>query len=162
MIDHQDFMHGAALAAIARHRNFVALNKASPKYGHFKVNDNCHIFIKYDDEGRSGRDGTVTYNFGFSHSEIREMQKTKSSANQVYTVLVCGQEAITALSLSQLSEIIDMKAAQQSVRVVSQPPKWLRIYGSARRLGPPVPRTGRAAFPNQILSRSNHRAMRAS
>ena len=42
-----DFYHGAALTQIVEHSSFKALNKASEKYGHYLVNTDQHVFVKY-------------------------------------------------------------------------------------------------------------------
>lgn len=63
-IDHKDFMHGAALVAIADSSQFTALNKASVKYGHYVVNHDRHLFIKYNDGHGPGK-----YTFTFTADE---------------------------------------------------------------------------------------------
>lgn len=149
MIRHKDFMHGAALVAIAQHRNFSALNKASGKYGHFKVNHDCHVFIKYRDESAQDSHLGQDYIFTFKEDEVRLMRDSKSRTSTVYAVLVCGDEAITALSLSQLGELIDLPPThQQWVNVHAEPRKRLRVRGPKGQLKRPVPRK---AFPDQIL-----------
>jgi hypothetical protein len=142
MTDHKDFMHGAALVAIAEHPRFSALNRASDKYGHFKVNDNRHVFIKYrDGEGPD-------YAFNFNHDDVRLMQSSASRTSCVYAILVCGTEVITALDAG-LGKLIDMKSLrQQWVKVRADPRKRLRIRGPLGELGRPIPRN---AFPGEIL-----------
>ncbi len=46
-IQEQDIYHGAALTQIAEHESFKALNKGSERYGHYLINADCHVFIKY-------------------------------------------------------------------------------------------------------------------
>lgn len=143
MTDHKDFMHGAALVAIAEHPRFSALNRASDKYGHFKVNDNRHVFIKY-------RDGDgPDYAFNFNPDDVQLMQSSVSRTSCVYAILVCGTEVITALSMLDLGRLIDMKSRrQQWVKVRADPRKRLRIRGPLGELGRLIPRN---AFPSQVL-----------
>lgn len=63
-IDHKDFMHGAALLAIADSPGFTALNRASVKYGHYVVNHDRHVFVKYCDEKRN-----AAYSFTYTASD---------------------------------------------------------------------------------------------
>lgn len=46
-IQDQDLYHGAALTQIVEHASFKALNRGSEKYGHYLVNKDQHVFIKY-------------------------------------------------------------------------------------------------------------------
>jgi hypothetical protein len=46
-IQEQDFYHGPALMQIVEHPSFKALNKGSNRYGHYLVNADCHVFVRY-------------------------------------------------------------------------------------------------------------------
>lgn len=142
-IDHKDFMHGAALVAIADAEGFTALNKGSEKYGHYIVNHDRHLFIKYrDDNGGSG------YSFTF-RADDKKMIKRTLPRGRVYVVLVCGEEAITALSREELADLIDLGSIEdERVRVSAPAYKQLRVGGPAGELAP-IPRN---AFPRQVLS----------
>ncbi|MFE5137244.1 hypothetical protein ACFRDV_06135 [Streptomyces fagopyri] len=142
MIDHKDFMHGAALVAVADSEMFTALNRASVKYGHYVVNHDRHLFIKYND----GK-GPGDYFFTFSGEDKRRI--ISEVAPLVFTVLVCGNEVITGIARDELSQLITLNnAAASAVRVSARQGKRLRISGPNGHLSP----IARNSFPARILT----------
>lgn len=142
MIDHKDFMHGAALVAIADSEMFTALNRASVKYGHYVVNHDRHLFIKYNDGKGPGE-----YFFTFSGEDKRRI--ISEVAPLVFTVLVCGNEVITGITREELSQLITLNhAAASAVKVSAQQGKQLRISGLNGQLSP----IARNSFPARILA----------
>jgi hypothetical protein len=143
-IDHKDFMHGAALVAIADSPEFTALNKASTKYGHYIVNHDRNVFIKYSDGN-----GTGDYSFTFHPDDKQRIQDIPATA-LVHIVLVCGKEVITGLSRDELGELIDRRSpATETVKVQAATGKQLRLSGPGGRQIPPIPRS---AFPRRVLT----------
>jgi hypothetical protein len=141
-IDHKDFMHGAALVAIADVDGFTALNKGSDKYGHYIVDHDRHLFIKYRDDN-----GPSDYSFTF-RADDKKMTKRTLPRGRVYVVLVCGKETITALSRDDLAELIDLGSMEdERVRVSCAGPQAAAGRRTGRRAGP-IPRN---AFPRRIL-----------
>jgi hypothetical protein len=141
-IDHKDFMHGAALVAIADSQGFTALNKASSKYGHYIVNHDRHVFIKYND-GRGPGDYHFTYSAG-----DKERIRLVTGASEVFSVLVCGDEVIASIDLAILKQLIDLDSAEsERITVRAETRKQLR-YMSARADFGPIPRS---SFPSCIL-----------
>jgi len=142
-IDKKDFMHGAALVAIADAPGFTALNKIGNKYGHYVVNHDRHIFIKY-----TLGDGP-TFVFTFSDSDKLELVVTSQTA-RAYSVFVCNDVAITALPVEELGKIIDLhKPTNEQVHIVAEPGKQLWVSGPQGELAHAIPRN---AFPHSILS----------
>jgi hypothetical protein len=137
-IDLMDFMHGAALVQIANHKQFTALNKGSAAYGHYKINGDRHLFIKY-----SSSDST-TFRFSFAADEKRRIKHVRG-ASAVYAVLVCGSTAFAAVNRDDLKELLSRPGAEQ-VAVIAPPGKQLRIQvAGAEWLIP------RSAFPASVL-----------
>ncbi|HEY9391735.1 MAG TPA: hypothetical protein VIR27_18435 [Mycobacteriales bacterium] len=140
-IDLKDFMHGAVLVAIAEDPRFTALNKGSTHYGHYLVNHDRHMFVKYNS-------GPGDYYFTFSAEEVRRILGTRRPQG-TFVVLVCGHEAITGISSTELRSLIDVRSsAQQQVRVSARPRKQLRLYGPGHSELGPIPRN---AFPDRVL-----------
>lgn len=140
-IDYKDFMHGAALVAIADSQEFTALNKASVKYGHYVVNHDRNLFVKYSDG--SGPD----YWFTFQDADKKLIRET-APRGHVHVVLVCGTEVITGLSRDELIQLIDLeKSEAERVKVSAAAGKQLRIRGPEGSL-PAIPRN---SFPQRIL-----------
>jgi hypothetical protein len=141
-IDHKDFMHGAALVAIADSAEFTALNKASVKYGHYVVNHDRNIFIKYSDGHGPG-----DYSFTLQQADKRLISQT-APGGRVYVVFVCGDEVITGLSRAELSGLIDLHASNaEAVKVSAAAGKQLRVKGPGGN-APLIPRN---SFPTRIL-----------
>ncbi|MGW2353239.1 hypothetical protein [Actinacidiphila glaucinigra] len=142
MIDHKDFMHGAALVAIADSGMFTALNRASVKYGHYVVNHDRHLFVKYND----GK-GPGDYFFTFSGEDKQRI--TTEAAPLVFTVLVCGNEVVTGIAREELSQLITLNStAASTVKVSAQQGRQLRISGPNGKL----PLLSRSSFPARILN----------
>jgi hypothetical protein len=141
VIDHKDFMHGAALVAIADSEMFTALNRASVKYGHYVVNHDRHLFIKYND----GK-GPGDYFFTFSGEDKERI--TSEASPLVFAVLVCGNEVVTGITREELSQLITLTTSPAStVKVSAQQGRQLRISGSNGQL----PLISRRSFPTRIL-----------
>ncbi|MFI1563961.1 hypothetical protein ACH4ZX_13040 [Streptomyces sp. NPDC020490] len=141
MIDHKDFMHGAALVAIADSEKFTALNRASVKYGHYVVNHDRHLFIKYSD-GSGPRD----YFFTFSAEDKRRISSVPASF--VFAVLVCGNEVVTGIARDELAQLVPLASAGSSaVKVAAHQGRQLKISGPNGQL----PLVSRGSFPARIL-----------
>ncbi|MFI9342233.1 hypothetical protein ACIG0D_13300 [Streptomyces sp. NPDC052773] len=141
VIDHKDFMHGAALVAIVDSGMFTALNRASVKYGHYVVNHDRHLFIKYND----GK-GPGDYFFTFSGEDKKRI--TSEAASLVFAVLVCGNEVVTGIAREELSQLITLTAsAASTVKVSVQQGRQIRISGPNGKL----PLISRRSFPTRIL-----------
>jgi hypothetical protein len=135
-------MHGAALVAIADSAEFTALNNASRKYGHYVVNHDRNLFIKYNDGSGPG-----DYFFTFQPTDKKLITETAPRA-RVYVVLVCGDEVITGLSREELSDLVDLTTPEvESVKVTASAGRQLRVRGPGGSL-PPIPR---GSFPQRIL-----------
>jgi hypothetical protein len=141
--DQKDFMHGAALVAIADSEHFTALNKSGVKYGHYVINQHRHIFIKY-----TTGDGPDFW-FTFTPDDKSQLAET-ALHGQVYAVFVCGGEVVTGLTLDELRKLVDLHKPQaESVKVTAEPHKQLRFAGPQGELDHQI---ARSAFPQRILA----------
>lgn len=142
-IDQKDFMHGAALVAIADSEHFTALNKSGAKYGHYVVNHNRHIFIKY-----TTGDGPDFW-FTFTPDDKKQLAETAPQGN-VYAVFVCGGEVVTGLALGELHKLVDLHKPQaEGVKITAEPNRQLRFGGPQGDLDHLI---ARSAFPQRILT----------
>ncbi|MGW5075807.1 hypothetical protein [Rhodococcus sp. NPDC004095] len=144
-IDKKDFMHGAALVAIADSPNFTALNKASVKYGHYIVNQDRNVFIKYCSAPRVN---TCTYAFTFDAEDKQRIADTLGRGH-VFVVMVCGEMVITAITGDDFLAMVDVDAGNSSaLTVTADPGKRLRVASRSTNLAP----IARNAFPSMVLS----------
>jgi len=126
----QHIYHGAALTQIVHHETFKALNRGSPEYGHYQVNADRHLFVKY--RTNNGPKWTFTY----SLDDIRCIRDATISSLKVFIVLTCGQETICALSEDQFKQIlnIDNPTAQQQITVTVPKGGGCHVNGSNGKL----------------------------
>ena len=115
-IQEKDLFHGAALTQIVEHKSLKALNVASPKYGHYLVNTDREVFVKYRKSARA------PFIFTFQPEEVRALYDALTTVplpGQVILCLVCGQTTVCALSSMEFSRVLDLSnpPVQQSVRV---------------------------------------------
>lgn len=111
-IQEQDFYHGVALTQITEHKSFKALNRASTKYGHYLINTDRHVFIKYRTHPKSPWQHT------FSPDEMKSLIAACKKNTHVFLCLVCGDITICALDHSEISTVLDLNSnAQQWVKV---------------------------------------------
>lgn len=140
-IQEQDVYHGSALMQIVEHPSFKALNRAARGYGHYLVNADRQVFVKY--RKRS------PWQFVFAADELSSLSAAASGDTRVFVCLVCGQKTICALNADEMDQIIDVTAGtQQSIRVEAPEGASCRVSGSRGKLKRTVPHN---SFPKKIF-----------
>jgi hypothetical protein len=110
-IKKKDLFQGAALTQIAEHESFKASNRASNRYGHYLINTDKHVFIKY-------RDTQSPYRFILQPNEIGSLSEARKAQGNVFLCLVCGTETVCALNDDELDSILDLSSkVRQWVRI---------------------------------------------
>src|ERR1039458_3316598 len=105
----KDLFHGAALTQIVEHNSFKALNRASKKYGHYLVNTDRHLFVRYKKNKKS------PWIFQFTSEDKDAINETKGPLT---LCLICGTVSVCALSRGEIDQIIDLNATvTQSIRI---------------------------------------------
>jgi hypothetical protein len=126
-IQEQDIYHGAALMQIVEHDSFKALNKADARYGHYLVNKDIRLWIKY----ASSENGP--WQFTLNNTDLEAIDGDRTMDRTVYLVLICGKHSICCLDASELANLVDFSAKQQWIKVDSPPKKQLHVTGSEFR-----------------------------
>ncbi|HEY6094790.1 MAG TPA: hypothetical protein VIU93_07535 [Gallionellaceae bacterium] len=143
-IQEQDRFHGAALTQIVEHESFKALNRASPKYGHYLVNTDRHVFAKYSKATRS------PWSFTFQPNDLKSIQAEISAGNTVFLCLVCGTTTVCALTEEEFSKLIDLAfPSAQWVRVEVPSGGSCHLSGSLGSLKRTVPHN---SFPEKVFA----------
>jgi hypothetical protein len=143
-IQEQDVYHGAALTQIVEHPSFKALNRASTKYGHYQINADRQVFVKYRKTNAS------SWTFTFQPSEVRALASALSGPSKVYLCLVCGKTTICALTASEIAQVIQVQpASNQWIRVDLPKGGSLRVSGSCGKLSRTVPHK---SFPEKVFN----------
>ena len=142
-IQEQDRFHGAALAQIVKHNSFKALNKASTKYGHYRVNADRHVFVKYSTEEYS------PWRFTFQKDDLKAIQ-TEVKKGTVFICLVCGTYTVCALTIEEFQALIDLDASskQSWVRVEVPPRGSCHASGNLGPLKKAIPHN---SFPDKVF-----------
>jgi hypothetical protein len=145
-IQTQDLYHGAVLTQITEHSSFKALNKVDSQYGHYLVNHDTRLFVKYLTKQ------TSPWNFKFSLSELQAIQQDIDTSNRVFLCLVCGHETICTLDIQEFSNLIDLCSSENQSIVVEVPASGsMHVKGSEGKL----PRTLRHnSFPEKLFIES--------
>lgn len=139
-----DQYHGIALAQIVRHPAFTALNRASDEYGHYRVNEDVVLFVKYRTGSRS------PWSFTLHEGELERLRADLGSDARVFLCLVCGLKTVCLLPAEEADgAVIDLSCHDgQSIHVTLSPGKSMRVSGSAGALGRTVPHS---AFPDDLF-----------
>jgi hypothetical protein len=142
-IKDQHVYHGAALAQIVEFESFKALNKVDEKYGHYLVNTNRRLVLKYATAGQP-------WKFTFSVEDLQILAEDVDLKRvSVFVVLVCAHETVCVLTSDQFMSVIDIyDPRQQAVSVHFPAGGGMRVDGSLGRLRSVVPHT---AFPEVIF-----------
>lgn len=142
-IQEQDFYHGAALTQIVEHKSFKALNRASGKYGHYLINTDRHVFVKYRTAESS------PWSFTFQADEVATISKSIVSG-LTHVCLVCGGVTICALSSVEVQTLIDLNSStSQWIKVEVPKGGRCHVAGSIGALAKTVPHN---AFPDKVFA----------
>jgi len=142
-IQEQDIYHGPALMHVVEHPSFKALNKASKVYGHYLINTDRHLFVKYSTKKKS------PWQFTFNPIDFKAMVSNNIKGAKVYIALVCGRSTICALTISELNDIVDLTAKSvQTVTVKVPSGGSCHVHGSDGELKNAVAHN---AFPTKVF-----------
>jgi hypothetical protein len=110
---------------IVEHPSFKALNKADKKYGHYLVNADTRLWVKY----RTNSEGPWQFTVG--SAEIGALSVDFKLKGSTYLVLICGDYSICCLAEEQIMALIDTTTdLQQWIRVEAPANKNMRVTGS--------------------------------
>lgn len=142
-IQEQDNYHGSALTQIVEHPSFKALNKGSERYGHYLVNANCHVFVRYRKTLRS------PWTFTITPEQLEPMRNVLEADADLFLCLVCGRNTICILDEDQLKDLMDLDSTvQQWIRVEVPKGGSCHVFGAAGNLRHAVPHN---AFPARLF-----------
>ena len=142
-IQEKDWFHGSALAQISEHESFTALNKASEKYGHYQVNHNKRVLLKYS----SAENGP--WQFTFQQDDVEIIADDINADIESFICLVCGYDTICILDEDEIEVVLDLESDDvQWIRIEYPPGGSMRARGSEGELDHTVPHN---AFPSKLF-----------
>lgn len=139
------FLHGAALAQIVNHESFTSLNKVPGTYGHYIINTDRRLFIKYRDADRP------PWQFNFQVDEVLSIGKSQL-ADPTYVAMVCGTDGVACVSSEELFELLEARPLDQQSVTIHRPPRGsYRIYHGDWTLRNTI---ARSRFPDRVIEGS--------
>lgn len=143
-IQDQDIYHGAALTQVVQHDSFKALNRASTRYGHYLVNKDQHLFVKYRTNRKS------PWSFTLQPDELDAIRTEIERKKYVFMCLVCGTSTICVLTQEELQSVVDAASStSQWVKVAVPKGGSCHVVGSLGALDWVVPHN---SFPGKIFT----------
>jgi hypothetical protein len=128
-VQDQDVFHGIALTQLVEHPSFKALNKASKRYGHYLLNMDRRLFVKYRNSNG------LAWQFAFSQAELDAIRKDRRQPGSTFVVLVCGGSTVCAISENDLDVLLVPRAfGPQSIRVEAPAGRSMIVSGSGGQL----------------------------
>lgn len=136
--------HGQALAQIVEHKSFKALNRASANYGHYIVNADRHVFVKYSTKPKP------PWGFQFSPADLAAIKSVSTRKGvRIFLALVCGRSTVCLLRESEFTQVIAIgPGAQQSIRVEVPKGGSCHVHGSQGDLAGTIPHN---IFPDRVF-----------
>lgn len=112
-LSERELYHGAALTRILEGAGFRSIRKASALPGHYEVNGNVRVLMRY-----SGA-GIPPWRFTLRDDELAVLRKDRT--RRAFLCLVCKDELVCVLTAAQVGAVIDLEAeASQSIRIYSR------------------------------------------
>jgi hypothetical protein len=112
------------LTQITEHPSFTALNKVDKIYGHYLVNLDTRLFVKYLAKESS------PWNFSIHSNELQAIAEDMKVSAKVFLCLVCGEETICALNVQEITTLVDLNSERQFINVTVPPGGSIRVSGS--------------------------------
>ncbi len=143
-VQKQDLYHGAALTQIVEHPPFKALNRASKAYGHYRVNADREVFIKYNATSAS------PWQFTLQEAEVDALDKALRRSRKIFLCLVCGKTTVCALNGDEIEAVVEFEVPGQTwVRVQVPSGGSCHVTGAGGKLSRVIPHN---AFPKKIFA----------
>lgn len=142
-IQEKDWFHGSALTQISEHESFTALNKASEKIGHYQINHDKRVLVKYSSAEES------PWQFAFRQDDVETIGSDIEADQISFLCLVCGYNTICILTADDIEELLDLESDEnQWVRVEYPAGSSMRVRGSEGEL---IHTVRHNAFPNILF-----------
>lgn len=147
MITERDKFYGVVLRHLTRHSGLSNVRELGDKAGHFCLNDNAFLLVKY-----SSSDGSP-WRFTFHPDDIRTLTDDRSEGGLFggsYVCLVCGFKSLCALHEDEWSTLLDLGAnsRQQTVSVRKSHRSSFEVRGTSEKLDHKIPAS---RFPSLVF-----------
>lgn len=147
MITERDKFYGVVLRHLTRHERLSKVQEVGDKAGHFCLNDDAFLLVKYSSSNSS------PWRFTFRPDDIRILIDDLNQGGlfgDSFVCLVCGFESLCALREEEWSTLLDLSetSGQQSISVHRSPGSLFELKGSSEDLDHKIPAS---RFPSLVF-----------
>lgn len=147
MITERDKFYGVVLRHLTRHEELSNVREVGDKAGHFCLNDNAFLLVKYSSSD------TAPWRFTFRPDDIRTLIDDQNEGGLFggsYVCLVCGFKSLFALREDEWSTLLDLggRSRQQTLSVRKDLRSSFEVRGTSGQLGHKIPAS---RFPSLVF-----------
>lgn len=144
MIKEFEFYHGAVLAKLIHKGNGNVIIKPYSKIANasYVFNDHIGLYIKHSTKRMS------PWYFSLKKDHRNEIHQMKKKFDEVFLILVCGDDGIVTLNYKELDEILGKKGNVEWISAHRTPRKEYTVKGADGVLGHKV---GKNEFPKKVF-----------
>jgi len=149
MIKEFEFYHGVVFTKLLHYfENNVSIKKfPTDSNASYVLNDDIGIYIKHSAKRLS------PWRFSFQRNHQDEILQMKSQLNQVFLILVCGEDGVVTLSYDELKKILN--EAHEDVEWISAARNRKQEYKVKGSDGDLEYKVGKSDFPRKIFELNN-------
>lgn len=141
----QQIFHGMALKRIVDHDLCQGVARASDKPGHYRVNGDRDVFLKY-----AMRQKNDVWRFTFAANELAKI-KDAARRSSSHVCFICGNGPICVIHVDELVTLLDISSkSSQSISVEASENTRCHLSGPLGPLGRAIPRKD---FPATLFSK---------
>jgi len=147
MISERDKYYGIVLRHLTRHDGLFNIQEVGDKAGHFCLNENAFLLVKYSSADSS------PWRFTFRPDDIRTLIDDQNEGRLFggsYVCLVCGFKSLCALREDEWSTLLDLgaRSRQQTVSVRKNRRSSFEVKGASGSLDHKIPAS---RFPSLVF-----------
>jgi hypothetical protein len=145
-MDNYKIYHGIALVRLIQDGKPASIKLFTGNNGYL-INGMIYLHIKHC------RKRLTPWGFTFAPEHIKELEEVKKSVNDIFIVLVCGEDGICCLSFPELTKIMFVGDNEKSkwVTVARSPREKYAVTGSDGQL---TYKIGDTDFPKKLFNKS--------
>jgi len=147
MITERDKFYGVVLRHLTRHDGLSKVREVGDKAGHFCLNDDAFLLVKYSSSE------SAPWRFTFRPDDIHTLIKDQNQGGLFggsYICLVCGFESLCALREDEWSALLDLDVVegQQTISVHRSPRSLFEVKATCGNLDHKIPAS---RFPSLVF-----------
>jgi len=147
MITQRDKFYGVVLRHLTRHNGSFKVREVGDKAGHFCLNDDAFLLVKYSSSENS------PWRFTFCPGDVHTLVEGQNHGGLFggsYVCLVCGFESLCALREDEWSTLLELNTTkgQQTISVQRSPRSLFEVKETCGNLNRKIPAS---RFPSLVF-----------